>query len=410
MELRQNNISDKFDRKQCTGCGACVNACPSQAISMKPDNNGFLYPVVNKELCFNCGKCISLCSARETHNHVVQVKKAYAVWSKDDDIRFASTSGGAFSEFAKYFLKNGGLVAGAAYAEDNSVEHIMIDEINKLPLIRQSKYVQSDSREIYKEVKAALDAGKKVLFCGTPCQVAAMKAYLNKEYGNLLLMSFICLGVNSPKALKAWLQEIEAEEKSKVKRVWFKYKQHGWHKSPLCTRLDFSNDTHKVYFGDDNTFMKGYIGYHLYLRPSCSSCQFKGIQHGSDIMVADFWGLENADDNGTSLLIVNSKKGEEIFDAIGDNLVVSEKDFDEAVLGNPSFKVSVQPSKYSENFLRELDEIGFSRAYKKYARESWKNIIKAKLQYVIDVFAAIRYMIFYCCNNMNKIFKYHKTN
>ena len=117
-----------------------------------------------------------------------------------------------------------------------------------------------------------------------------------------------------------------------------------------------------------------------------------------------------ADDNGTSLLIVNSKKGEEIFDVIGDNLVVSEKDFDEAVLGNPSFKVSVQPSKYSENFLRELDEIGFSRAYKKYARESWKNIIKAKLQYVIDVFAAIRYMIFYCCNNMNKIFKYHKTN
>ena len=124
--------------------------------------------------------------------------------------------------------------------------------------------------------------------------------------------------------------------------------------------------------------------YHLYLRPSCSSCQFKGIQHGSDIMVADFWGLENADDNGTSLLIVNSKKGEEIFDAIGDNLVVSEKDFDEAVLGNPSFKVSVQPSKYSENFLRELDEIGFSRAYKKYARESWLQVVKGKVKRIIN--------------------------
>lgn len=390
MELRQNNISDKFDRKQCTGCGACANACPSQAISMKPDNNGFLYPVVNKELCFNCGKCIRLCNVRATHHHVEQVNKAYAVWSRDDDIRFTSTSGGAFSEFAKYFLKNGGLVAGAAYAEDNNVEHIMIDEINKLPLIRQSKYVQSDSREIYKGVKAALDAGRKVLFCGTPCQVAAMKAYLHKEYENLLLMSFICLGVNSPKALKAWLQEIEAEEKSKVKRVWFKYKQHGWHKSPLCTRLDFANDMHKVYFGDDNTFMKGYIGYHLYLRPSCSRCRFKGIEHGSDIMVADFWGLENADDNGTSLLIVNSRRGEEIFGAVRGNLVVSEKDFAEAVLGNPSFKVSVQPSKYSEDFLRELDEIGFSKAYKKYARVPWTQMIKGKLKRIIRILALRR--------------------
>lgn len=384
MELRQNNIADNFEWERCTGCGACANACPSQAISMKPDNNGFLYPVVNKELCFDCGKCLRLCRARKQKYNFAKENKAYAVWSKDDDIRFASTSGGAFSEFAKYFLANGGLVAGAAYAEDNSVEHIMIDSVNQLPLIRQSKYIQSDSRKIYKEVKATLDAGRKVLFCGTPCQAAAMKAYLNKEYENLLLMSFICLGVNSPKALKAWLQEIEAEEKSEVKRVWFKYKQHGWHKSPLCTRLDFDNDTYKVYFGDENKFMKGYIGYHLYLRPSCSRCQFKGIEHGSDIMVADFWGLENADDNGTSLLIVNSKKGLDIFGAIRDNLVVSEKDFDEAVLGNPSFKMSVQPSKYSESFLRELDEIGFSGAYKKYARVPWSQVIKGKLKRIIS--------------------------
>ena len=147
---------------------------------------------------------------------------------------------------------------------------------------------------------------------------------------------------------------------------------------------------HKVYFGDDNTFMKGYIGYHLYLRPSCSSCQFKGIQHGSDIMVADFWGLENADDNGTSLLIVNSRRGEEIFGAVRGNLVVSEKDFAEAVLGNPSFKVSVQPSKYSEDFLRDLDEIGFSKAYKKYARVPWTQMIKGKLKRIIRILALRR--------------------
>ena len=372
------------DKENCCGCSACVQACPKNCIQMKSDTEGFLYPQANQESCIECGLCERVCPIINYKPKTETVLSAYAGYVKNESVRLKSSSGGLFTAIAESVLYENGVVFGAAFDDKMHVGHIAVSGEADLDLLSGSKYVQSDSREIYKEVKAALDAGKKVLFCGTPCQVAAMKAYLNKEYGNLLLMSFICLGVNSPKALKAWLQEIEAEEKSKVKRVWFKYKQHGWHKSPLCTRLDFSNDTHKVYFGDDNTFMKGYIGYHLYLRPSCSSCQFKGIQHGSDIMVADFWGLENADDNGTSLLIVNSKKGEEIFDVIGDNLVVSEKDFDEAVLGNPSFKVSVQPSKYSENFLRELDEIGFSRAYKKYARESWLQVVKGKVKRIIN--------------------------
>lgn len=385
MELEKSNVYNESYLQQCTGCGACSNICPSQAITMEPDNNGFIYPVVNNELCFNCGKCIKICAARKQEFNLFGVQKAYAVWSKDSDTRYASTSGGAFSEFAKYFLLNGGLVAGAAYDENNCVEHILIDNIAELHLIRQSKYVQSDSKEIYKQVKTALDAGRNVLFCGTPCQVAAMKAYSNKEYKNLFLMSFICFGVNSPKVFKAWLQEIEVEEKSKVRRVWFKYKKYGWHKSPLCTRLDFDNGKHKVYFGDNNKFMKGYIRYHLYLRPSCIQCQFKGVGHGSDIIVADFWGLENADDNGTSLLIVNSKKGEDLFGVIKEKMIVVEEDFDKAVRGNHAFTISAVPSKYSEQFLCELDGIGFSRAYKKYAKDAWIKVIKDKFKKMISI-------------------------
>lgn len=381
MELTK----DKLNMNQCTGCCLCANGCPVEAISMKEDKNGFLYPHINNKLCIDCGKCTELCDGRNEQYISDVEKRAYAVWSKNSEIRYKSTSGGAFSEFAKYVLLNDGVVAGAAYNECNQVDHILIDNLEQLSLVRQSKYIQSDSKDIYKKVKYALDNGKLVLFCGTPCQLAALKSYLNKDYEKLFLMSFICLGVNSPKALRAWLEEIEQKENNSVQRVWFKYKKHGWHKSPLCTRLDFKDGSHKVYFGDENTFMKGYIRYHLYIRPSCTDCRFKGLTHGADVMVADFWGEQITDDNGTSLLIVNSKKGEKMLNEIKMNFCLEEVDFSQAILGNRAFREPVKASKYSDKFLAELDVLGFSSAYKKYAKDPLKVIIKRKIKNTLRV-------------------------
>lgn len=374
----------ELDLTKCTGCCACANGCPVQAITMREDKDGFIYPYINSDSCIECGKCKRICDGRYKKHTDDFAARSFAVWSQDKDIRYESTSGGAFSEFAKEILSQGGVVAGAAYDEHNGVEHVIIDAVDKLSVIRQSKYVQCNSKNIYKQIKDIVVKGRLTLFCGTPCQVAALRSYLDKEYENLIYMDFICLGVNSPKALKAWLTEVETEEKCRVNRIWFKYKKYGWRRSPLCTRLDLDNGKQKIYFDKDNKFMKGYIHYHLYIRPSCTHCAFKGLDHGTDVMLADFWGLQSADDNGTSLVIVNSKKGNQLFEKIKENLYSREEDFSKSVLGNPAFRESAILSKYSRDFLCSLDSMGFNKAYKKYARDPlavrFKNIIKGCLK------------------------------
>ena len=179
------------------------------------------------------------------------VPDIYAVWSKSADTRFCSTSGGAFTEFAKAIIADGGCVAGAKYNNENLVEHDLIDNLEDIEKLRQSKYMSSSMGDIYKRVKAELASGRLVGFCGSPCQVAGLYSFLGKEYDNLFTMDFICRGMNSPKAFKAWMNEIEHQEGSKVTKVWFKYKEGGWKTSPRRTRLDFENGSHRVYEDED---------------------------------------------------------------------------------------------------------------------------------------------------------------
>lgn len=243
------------------------------------------------------------------------VPETYAVWSKDQDIRYCSTSGGAFTEFAKAIIADGGLVAGARYNDENLVEHDLIDSYEGIEKLRQSKYMSSSMGDIYKRVKTELDSGRLVGFCGSPCQVAGLYSFLGKEYENLFTMDFICRGMNSPKAFKAWLSEIEQREGCKVTKVWFKYKEGGWKTSPRRTRLDFENGSYKIYKGEKNLYMHGYLTSNLYIRPCCGDCRFKGVPRKSDVTFADFWGIDKEldDDKGTSMLLVNSEKGKKIF-------------------------------------------------------------------------------------------------
>lgn len=290
----------------------------------------------------------------------------YAVWSKNCDTRYNSTSGGAFSEFAKVVLASGGLVAGAEYNSDNLVDHVLINHENEIDQLRQSKYMSSSLRNIYREVKTALEKGKTVAFCGAPCQVAGLYSFLGKEYDNLFTMDFICRGMNSPKAFKAWLNEIEQQEKSKVVKVWFKYKKGGWKSSPKRTRLDFENGTHKVFENEKNLYMHGYLTSNLYIRPSCGNCRFKGVPRKSDVTFADFWGIEKDldDDKGTSMVLVNSEKGREYFKKACSNLNVYPKDFETVFAGNPMLTSSATVPAEGHQFLKDLDYMGFSDALK----------------------------------------------
>lgn len=292
----------------------------------------------------------------------------YAVWTKDPEVRFESTSGGAFTEFAKYILSQGGVVIGAAYNSKNTVDHIAIDRIEDLPKIRQSKYISSSLGSIYKQTRDYLKQGRLVGFCGAPCQIAGLYSFLNKEYENLFTMDFICRGMNSPKALVSWLNEIEEQENKKVKRVWFKYKDGGWKTSPRRTRLDFDDGSFNVYSAEQNLFMHAYLNSNLYIRPSCCNCRFKGVPRDSDVTFADFWGIEKKydDDRGTSLLLVNSIKGQQYFKKIKDNFNVYPKSFDSIVKGNPMFFGSAKIPGDAHNFLKDLDVMSFSSALKKY--------------------------------------------
>lgn len=292
----------------------------------------------------------------------------YAVWSKDKNIRYNSTSGGAFSEFAKVILSEDGIVAGARYNEDNLVEHDIVDKYEGIEELRQSKYMSSSIGDVYKKVRDELIKERSVAFCGSPCQVAGLYSFLEKEYNNLLTMDFICRGVNSPKAFKAWLSEIENQEGSKVSRVWFKYKNNGWKSSPKRTRLDFESGTYKVYEAENNLFMHGYLTSNLYIRPCCGDCKFKGVPRKSDITFADFWGIDKEldDDKGTSMVLINSEKGKLYFERVKKNMEVYRKDFESIFEGNPMFTTSTVVPSSGHDFLVDLDNMPFSKAIKKY--------------------------------------------
>ena len=295
---------------------------------------------------------------------------AYAAWSKNSEIRYNSTSGGAFSEFAKAILEDGGLVAGAKYNEKNLVEHAIVDDYEGIKELRQSKYLSSSVGDVYKQIRTELNNGKLVAFCGAPCQIAGLYSFLGKEYDKLFTMDFICRGMNSPKAFKAWINEIEIQEGSKVNKVWFKYKEGGWKSSPRRTRLDFENGFYKVFEGEENLYMHGYLTYNYYIRPCCGNCKFKGVPRKSDVTFADFWGIDKEldDDKGTSMILINSERGREYFERVRENLEVYQKDFDSIFKGNPMFMSSVEVPKNGHDFLMDLDKLSFSKCLRKYNR------------------------------------------
>lgn len=360
-----------LNKSGCTGCGACSNICPTQSISMKADKSGFIYPLIG-ESCIDCDLCEITCKKIRGIDNGHFIKPiTYAAWSKNEETRFMSTTGGVFSELVLPLLIDNGYVAGAKYNSQNLVDHVLVNDIKMLYEIRQSKYIQSNPNKIYSEVKGQLNNNERVIFCGAPCQVAGLYAYLGEKYDNLFTIDFICRGVNSPKAYLSWLNQIEEKEHSRVSHVWFKYKDGGWKTSPRRTRLDFDDGHYIVLDGASNLFMQGYLVHNLYLRPSCGQCEFKGVPRQGDITLADFWKVDKSldDDKGTSMVLINSAKGECLFNSIKDSLEYQQRSFDEVYAGNICFNESVKISNKSQEFLNDLDIMPFNVAIKKYSKK-----------------------------------------
>ena len=362
------------DKKDCCGCSACVQKCPKQCISLKEDDEGFLYPVVDKEACIDCGLCEKVCPVLhqgEPHKPL----KVYAAKNQDEEIRRQSSSGGIFTLLAEKTIQEGGVVFGARFDENWEVKHDYTETIEGLAAFRGSKYVQSRMEDNYRKAEMFLKQGRKVLFSGTPCQVAGLKRFLRKEYEHLLTVDFICHGVPSPGVWRKYLKETVARmcdknsvstdpismEDAHVESISFRDKSSGWKKYSFAltlsatSRSGVKNTVSLCEVFPQNTFMKGFLS-DLYLRPSCYACAAKSGKSGSDITIGDLWGAPSIignedDDKGTSLVLINKDRCK-----VDASLWMKEIDYQAALTYNPAIEQSVRIPKQRTTFYIGLDD------------------------------------------------------
>ena len=370
------------DKSLCSGCSACLHICPKNSISMEPDKNGFLRPVIDETKCTNCGLCKKTCPVLNKKEQQEKNVQAYAVINKDEGVRKDSSSGGVFTQIAKYVLSKNGVVFGALFDENFKVKHAYIESENDLIKLQKSKYVQSEIGVTYKEAKNFLDQGRFVLFTGTPCQIGGLQAYLKKPYDNLITQDFICHGVPSP---KVWKKYIDKKKKvGNIKEVSFKDKRTGWNKYSITFKRDNKTDTE---LASKNLYMLLFLK-DVILRQSCYNCAFKQKYRNSDITLADYWGVENvhlqfSDDKGTSLVVLNSKKGKDVFNEINKNFIYEQTDLDKAIKYNSCMVKSVNVNKNREDFFKRLDKCDVEKLTKKYTQTSKLKRIINKLKRTI---------------------------
>ena len=360
------------DKSKCCGCNACGDICPKDAITFKTDIEGFWYPEINMERCIDCGLCEKVCPEL----HVNELKKndyeqpvTLAAINKNMRIRWDSTSGGAFSALADIMYGQGGYVSGAVYNEDFSVSNFISNNPADLVRLRSSKYLQSNAEGLYRNIRDLLRNGEKVLVCGTPCQMAALRSFLRKDYDNLIIVDFICRGVNSPKVYRKYLDSLERKYGGKVVYVKAKNKELGWRN--LTRKIVFDNG--KVYYGVrmDDDFRRGYHT-NVFCRPSCYACQYKGFPRMADITIADYWGIEKVDKNldnniGTSMILLNSKKGEAYFELVKDKLEWEYTPFESILPGNIALRKPIEPARIDRKlFFEDLDKGTFDDVVLKY--------------------------------------------
>lgn len=350
------------EKRFCSGCTACFAVCPHRAISMEADAEGFLYPHVDDKVCVNCGLCEKVCPSLHP-GAARKPLKVYAAKAKDDALRMESSSGGIFSLLARQIISDGGIAYGAAIrGNDLSVYHCSAENEEELSWLRGSKYVQSNVGDTYECVKDQLATGRNVLFSGTPCQVAGLRNFLSKDYGNLICVEVICHAAPSPLAWRKFLEKRAAAsaqgrdsarpEAVIDRRISFRRKNCGWKRFSLSLR--FAND--KGYLKDlqSDTFLRGFLA-ELYNRRSCHNCQVRELRSGADITIGDYWNVHQRfpdmdDDKGASLILVNSSKGAVFWNAVKDQSEFRESDFADAVRTNPALIRSAPPHRKREAF------------------------------------------------------------
>ncbi len=381
------------EKTKCCGCTACASICPKKCISMKPDEEGFLYPEVDESLCVDCGLCEKVCPVIEPAEAVDTSTKAVAVQLIDDKALYESASGGFFTAISEYVIKNDGLVCGASYDEDFNVSHCLVSSMDECKGFRGSKYVQSELGDIFPRIKETLQQDKLVCFSGMPCQVSSLKKYLGQEYEKLITIDLVCAGVPSPKLWRAYLDKQEKIYGSKIKYANFRNKTYGYQCSTL--KLEFENG--KVYSksGRIDPMMKFFVS-GIAKRPSCYECVFKGVERCSDFTLFDAWHAQELtgrkdNDKGYTSVIIHTSKAENILNKIEDMMVNHSVDLQQAIKLD-GVMIDGQPKKHCnrEECYTILNDKGIDECIEKYAKVTGKDKILERVKPILYRTGVIR--------------------
>ena len=353
-----------FITKNCTGCSACCNICPNNAIKMEENSEGFLYPVVNSKLCTECGLCKKTCPVNTPKkNNNLKKPECFAIMANDKIRMSGVSSGGASSVMMEKVVQDGGYVAGVVYDDEMRAFHLVSNDSKDIERFKGSKYFQSDVSSVYKSIETLLKDGKFVLFSGTPCQVAGLKNYLKTDYQNLITLDLVCHGAPAYKLLKMHLDKLLQDENEKVLSINFRDKKFGWN-----SKLNMVINTNAAIYespAEKNPFMAAFLR-NLSLRKSCFKCPFQKIPRQGDITIGDFWRIarykKELDDNkGTSLVLLNNNKGRKFFEDIKKDFLICEQvPLKCAIKGNKTLIAPVKSNPKRDYFMLNVNKDNFA--------------------------------------------------
>lgn len=372
ISIPQKGYLETYKKSECFGCEACIGVCNHNAIVMNTDDEGFRYPSINPDLCIQCGLCNRVCPSHNMPDKNPADAYVFGGHINNEEIRDKSTSGGIFSALAEVWARKGNYVIFGAYADKLDIYHGYVAEIEEIGIFRKSKYSQSHIGTSYQDVKKFLKEGKRVLFSGTPCQIAGLKNVLGKEFhtDNLFTVEVVCEGFPSPLFLRKYVEKLESKNGSEVISLDYRYKNgNKWDFE--CMQIEFKNGKKYV---KDRWFLPFWIFWarRLMSRPSCEVCPFRTPQRIADITLGDLWGVQKycpelyGNNKGVTLTVCNTEKGKRLFKELGNDVIGHELDFNDALKFQRPMRVIVPASPDRDKFIQDLKTMSYEDICKKW--------------------------------------------
>lgn len=371
------------EKKECCACESCLNACPKQAISIYEDENGFRYPQIDASRCIECGLCERVC-AFQNIKEVNTPQAVYVASSLDCSQLEKSASGGIFAAIASRFIEEGGAVCGSHLHVKQGrvqVEHIIVERKEDIEKLQGSKYVQSSINDSYRQIRRLLINGRRVLFSGTPCQCAGLKAFLRKEYENLYLVDIICHGVPSLSFFNSYL-DYKFACKADISNFAFRDKSMGW---GLYGRVDFINGQSRLIPAGLSSYYSLFLDSQIY-RENCYECKYASDNRPGDLTLGDYWGIEKEHpelitsgkykhDKGVSAVIINTEQGRKLFETVSEKIVCDPSTYEGVVKRNKQLVAPSKKGKYYNEIFSLYRKCGYAAVDKFFRKYYIKQIL-----------------------------------